>query len=367
MYLRPNKKISIIYLFKNGRKERLKFLENSPSEFFYGFKELHKEGYNVKFLEEIDLNLKFKNFFLNKFFNLLSKIIFNLPFNSIFGFFINKSFKKLNGADYIIPTTNSLGITLSLAKNLGMVKANILFINMGIFSKYPNPFKLFLYKSLFLRVKLLTISKTEYKFLNLLFKDLILRYIPFGVDEKFWYPSQKITINPYILAIGNDLARDWEILLDAWDEDFPTLKLVTSLPVKTLKKNIIVIKGSWHSQALSDLEMRDLYRNSEFVVLPLKETFQPSGQSTCLQAMACSKAVLMSEIKGIWDRNKLKHKENVFFVKPGDKNDLNKSLRFLINNFEVRKKIEKNGRVLVEKHFNVSNMKENLKKIFVEK
>ena len=340
MYLMPNNQISIIYLFKNGRKE-IKFLENSPSEFFYGFKELNKEGYNVKILEEKDLNIKLKNIILKKFFNLLSKLIFNLPFVFIFGFFINKSFKKLNGADIIIGTTNSIGITLSLAKTLGLVKANILFINMGIFPEKPNFFKLCLYKFLFSRVKLLSISKTEYEFFNSLFKDLSLRYVPFGVDDKFWFPNQKKTIKPYILAVGNDLARDWDILLEAWDEDFPTLKLVTSLPVKIFKKNIILIKGSWHSQTLSDLEMRDLYRNSEFVVLPLKDTYQPSGQSTCLQAMACSKAVLISDIKGIWDRNKLKHKENVFFVKPGDKNDLNKSVRFLINNFEVRKKIEK--------------------------
>ena len=32
----------------------------------------------------------------------------------------------------------------------------------------------------------------------------------------------KKTIKPYILAVGNDLARDWDILLEAWDEDFPT-------------------------------------------------------------------------------------------------------------------------------------------------
>ena len=31
MYLMPNNQISIIYLFKNGRKERLNFLENSAS------------------------------------------------------------------------------------------------------------------------------------------------------------------------------------------------------------------------------------------------------------------------------------------------------------------------------------------------
>ena len=53
-------------------------------------------------------------------------------------------------------------------------------------------------------------------------------------------------------------------------------------------------------------------------------------------------------------------------MKPGDEEDLNKSLRLLINDLEIRNKIEKNGRLLIDKHFNVSNMKENLKKIFEE-
>ena len=366
MNSKPDKDISIIYLFKNGRKERLDVSNNSPSEFFYGFKEFYKEGYNVRFLEELDLNIELKNLFITKFFNLLSKLIFNLPLNSIFGFIINKSFKKLNGANYIIATTNSLGIALSFAKNLGLIKAQILFINMGIFSKHPSFLKVLLFKSLLKEIKLLTISKTEYEFLNSIFKEINLSYIPFGVDNKFWYPQKKIKVNPYILAIGNDLARDWETLIKAWDEDFPTLKLVTSLPVKTFKNNIKIIKGNWHCQTLSDFEIRDLYRDAEFVVLPLKDTFQPSGQSACLQAMACSKAVLISDIKGIWDRTLLNHKENILFMKPGDEEDLNKSLRLLINDLEIRNKIEKNGRLLIDKHFNVSNMKENLKKIFEE-
>ena len=146
----------------------------------------------------------------------------------------------------------------------------------------------------------------------------------------------------------------------------PTLKIVTSLPVKTFKNNIQVIKGNWHSQALSDAEMRDLYCDSEFVILPLKETFQPSGQSTCLQAMACSKAVLISNISGIWDRKLLQHKENIYFMKPGDCGDLNKAVHLLCKNIELRKTIEKNGRKLIKHHFNISNMKNILKKILEE-
>ena len=154
--------------------------------------------------------------------------------------------------------------------------------------------------------------------------------------------------------------------MNAWDENFPNLKIVTSLPVFTSKKNIKIIRGDWHSQELTDEEMKDLYRDSEFVILPLKQTLQPSGQSTCLQAMACSKAVLISNINGIWDKKLLKHKENIFFVKPNDETDLNRAIKSLFINKELRTKLEENGRKLITDHFNISNMKKDIKKILEE-
>lgn len=366
MNLRINKKNSIIYLFKKGRKQRLINTENTPSEFFYGYKELKKEGYNVNILEQLDLRTEVNNIFLKKFLNLLSRVIFNLPLNMIFGFLLNKSYKKLDEFDFIVATTNSLGIVTSLAKNLGLISSNILFFNMGLFSKKPNLLKLSIYRYLFKKVKLLTISKTEYEILNSFFVNQNIRYVPFGVDENFWFPQEKKICKPYVLAVGNDLARDWETLVRSWDENLPILKIVTSLPVNSSKNNIEVIKGNWHSQLLTDIEMRELYCNSEFVILPLKETFQPSGQSTCLQAMACSKAVLISKISGIWDRKLLKHRENIFFIKPCDSSNLNKAANLLCTNMELRKTIEKNGRKLIKDHFNISNMKNNLKEILEE-
>ena len=366
MHLNSKSEISITYLFKRGRRKRLALAEEIPSEFFYGYKELCEEGYKVNLFEEIDLEVNLNNIFIKKFLNLISRIFFNLPLLTISSFLLKKSFKKLNKVDIIICTTNSLGITLSFAKKLGLIKSEILFINMGLFQKNINFLKLYLYRYLFKQVKLITISIKEYQILNKYFNNVNVFYIPFGVDQNFWIPDKKINKNPFVLAIGNDQARDWDILIDCWDENFPILKIVTSIPIENTKKNIEIIKGNWHSQLLTDLDMRDLYRNSEFLILTLKETIQPSGQSTCLQAMACSKAVVISNIKGIWDRNLLKHRENIFFVKPYDKYDLHNAIIELINNRELRLKLEKNGRKLITDHFNILNMKNNLKKTFEE-
>ena len=63
-----------------------------------------------------------------------------------------------------------------------------------------------------------------------------------------------------------------------------------------------------------------------FVVLPLKNTIQPAGQSECLQAMSCEKLVVMSNIEGIWDKNKLIDNKNIIFVDPENSKKLNSFL-----------------------------------------
>ena len=107
--------------------------------------------------------------------------------------------------------------------------------------------------------------------------------------------------------------------------------------------------------------MRDLYGNSEFIIIPLKETFQPSGQSTCLQAMSCSKAVVITKIKGIWDEKLMKHKENIFFIRSGNELDLKNSVKSLVSDVNLRKSLEIGGRSLIISNFNVINMVNHLK------
>ena len=233
---------------------------------------------------------------------------------------------------------------------------------MGLLTNKPNFLKLIIFKYIFQKVKLLTISKSEYKFLKSLFYKIDVGYFPFGVDTEFWLPNNKPNnCDPYVLAIGNDLARDWDLLVSSWEEEFPNLKIITSLPINNTKKNIEVINGNWHSKIITDEKMRDLYCNSEFIIIPLKETLQPSGQSTCLQAMSCGKAVVLTQVQGIWDKNLMKHKENVFFIRSGNKFDLKKSVKSLMYNIELRESLEKGGRDLIISNYNSFNMANNLK------
>ena len=357
-----SKRKLIAFVYKGGRRKRLqnKF-SKFPSEFFYGYIELLEQGYNVSIFEEIELGFRLRNKFFDSGLILISKIFFNLPLNMFLGFFFSGGYRKLRKYQTIIATTNAVGICLAISKNLGLLKNKIIFINMGLFQKKQGIIKTFFYKKILQNIKMLSLSNFERNFLSEQFNGKNINYLPFGVDKSFWKNNNSNKNSHYILSIGGDLARDWKLLINSWQSDFPLLKIVSPNQINSSKNNIEIISGNWHDEKISDLQIKEIISNSLFVIIPLKETIQPSGQSSCLQSMACGKAVLISDIKGIWDRNLLKHHQNLFLLNPSDEDSLINGVKTLIEDNTLRKKLEINGRKLIEDKLNSNIMADNLK------
>ena len=57
-----------------------------------------------------------------------------------------------------------------------------------------------------------------------------------------------------------------------------------------------------------------MYKKALITIIPLKDSFQPSGQSVCLQSMCVGTPVLISKTKGVWDTNLFKDQENIYFA-----------------------------------------------------
>ncbi len=188
--------------------------------------------------------------------------------------------------------------------------------------------------------------------------------VQFGVDERFWAPADADSGIPTerqsILAVGNDDGRDYETLLQAIGEH--PLRVHTQLPIdaKLLRPNIMRTSGDWHGQALSDLELRDLYRAAHFVVTPLYESAQPSGQSVTLQAMACGKAVVLSQTRGLWSSAGMRHMENCVLVPPGDVAALRQSLDLVASDASLRERLGRAARECVERHFTSAAMADQI-------
>ena len=102
-----------------------------------------------------------------------------------------------------------------------------------------------------------------------------------------------------------------------------------------------------------------LYENCFTVVVPsIYETFP----MVVLEAMACSKPVIASNVGGI--RSMIKHGKNGFLVKPKDVRGLEIFINKLYEDRDLRRKMGMFGRKLLEKEFTVDKMVDQTLKVY---
>jgi glycosyltransferase involved in cell wall biosynthesis len=125
--------------------------------------------------------------------------------------------------------------------------------------------------------------------------------VPLGVDCTFFSPA---TSN------GHRPAADFHcITVGAWQRDFVLLEQLTrqaadlGLPLRftvvssrEVAETFAAIPGVTARTGISDDELRDLYRESDLLVLPL---VQAAASNTLLEAMACGLPVLASSVGGV--------------------------------------------------------------------
>lgn len=111
--------------------------------------------------------------------------------------------------------------------------------------------------------------------------------------------------------------------------------------------------------------LKKLYANSRFVIVPVKDVEYTSGQSVTLEAMAMEKAVVMSRIRGLWDKDTKDRRESVL-VKPSNVNEMKNAIEYLLDNPKEADKIGKNARKLVENKYNSQNYAKHLAMHFKE-
>lgn len=181
--------------------------------------------------------------------------------------------------------------------------------------------------------------------------------VHFGVDTAFWTPGPGGSEEP-ILAVGNDDGRDYELLVRA--AGTRPLRIHTRLPLGSVPPSVTVTGGSWQDAALSDLALRDLYRACPFVVVPLRESSQPQGQSVTLQAMACGKAVVLTRTRGMFGGSLVRHGENGHLVPSGDLGALREAIDRLGSDAAYRERLGAAARRTVEEHFTSDRMAEEI-------
>ena len=351
----------ITYLFRGGRRERLAQPGRGPTEFFYGYQQFLAMGVDVSILEDSDVGMAAPLAPIFRLLNKLSGLLGGLPTGMAAGLILGGHCRQLDEAGCLIATTNGMGMSLAIARALGKVRVPVLLLAMGLLPHHPSKLQTWLFRRLAKHIRIACISRAEEKHLRNIFVGQIISYVPFGVDHWFWHPGPvDVGEKSFVLAIGNDPSRDWATLAQAWSPDLPRLKIITCLQVPVVPSNVEVIRGDWRTSFLSDEELRELYWRAAVVLVPLKETIQPSGQSSCLQAMACGKSIVLSDIAGLWDREVILNEQNVLLVPPGDASALNLAVRRLLASPALRQNLGRQARITIVNHFNVDIMATSL-------
>lgn len=131
-----------------------------------------------------------------------------------------------------------------------------------------------------------------------------LALIPFHADAQFYRPLPDIAVNPNQICSAGLEWRDYPTLIEAV-QNMPDLsvKLAASSPWSKHENETAgrELPQNVDARRYSYADLRLLYAESSFVVVPIKETDFQAGVTTILEAMAMGKAVIATRTTGQTD------------------------------------------------------------------
>jgi glycosyltransferase involved in cell wall biosynthesis len=180
-------------------------------------------------------------------------------------------------------------------------------------------------------------------------------WTPFMVDQEFFAPERVTSSSgarPQICAVGLE-RRDYETLLRAVENidvhvviaaASPWAKHAEGVATQDIPSNVTVRK-------FTQFDLRQLYADSCFMVMPLENVKFQAGVTAILEGMAMAKAVICSRVPGQTDV--VLDGENGRYVPPGDPAILRAEILRLLSNLEEAARLGANGRKLIECEMNL--------------
>jgi len=342
----------VVWVYRRNRKQWLQewMRGERSSEFFYGLLSL-RDRYQVTFVEDDGPN---------PFSRMWYPLELIIARRIGMGFALHvavRHLRTLNSARVVISTGDACGLPLALLKRIGLLRSRLIYISQGLSDRIEahgrQQWLSRQYRRLLLAVDdLVTLSAgARIGLANWLSIPVdSIHILPFGTDCEFWHNTASSgAVRTHIVSVGSDQGRDYATLL-AGSGDLP-LHIVSQhrLP---LQGKPGVVQTTEHTP----LELRDIYSRALFVVIPLHDRAQPSGQSAALQAMACSKAVILTKTRGWWGEAFLRDGENCVLVPPGEVRALQQAMRRLWSDSEICGRIGSRARETVVQSFNGERM-----------
>ena len=132
---------------------------------------------------------------------------------------------------------------------------------------------------------------------------------------------------------------------------------IRSFNPKTIESsNALILNSGWKESKISDVDLRKIYAESTISIIPLTQTYQPSGQSVALQSMSMETPVVITKTNGFWDKDMFTHQENIIFMKENNVNTWKKTLESLMNDRNNLSKIAESAKLTIVKRLNQKDL-----------
>jgi glycosyltransferase involved in cell wall biosynthesis len=243
------------------------------------------------------------------------------------------SLRRLNAADVVFSTVDTVGLPLVLLRSAGLVRRPLVYVSIGLperLAKLRGSRTKRRYVAALRRVtSLLAYSEHE----AALLREVVgadaaappVTFVPFGVDTGHFRPSPDSAPTVDVVSIGADPHRDFPLLVRIASRH-PELRFLIvggAVGVREL--------GSLPSNVQLEVdipltEVRDRLAQARVVALPVRANSYSGATTVLLQAMAMGKPVVVSRTPAIASGYGLTDGENCVLVEPGDEQGFERAL-----------------------------------------
>lgn len=313
---------SVFYLFRDApqRRAALRLEPGSPARYaLYAMDELAERGYEIRHSLEAEPAAWARTVGGGLKRGLEAAGGYGGDFATVLS-----SLRRLNRADVVLSTVDTVGIPLMLLARARVVRSPFVYVAIGLPERLaqlrPGRMERLYARALAAASSIVTYSRHEADVLTGWLRErdatVPVEFVPFGVDVRAFRPSG---VGPEVdvVSIGADPHRDFELLFAA----ARALPETSFLVVTSADRARSLRERPGNVSLEADLpfdEMRRRLERARVVALPVRDNSYSGATTVLLQAMALGKPVVVTQTAAIATGYGLEDGENVRLAAPGE-------------------------------------------------
>jgi glycosyltransferase involved in cell wall biosynthesis len=276
--------------------------------------------------------------------------------------------KMEKGATAIVAVHEIAALLLLLVRALGRNGPPLLLLNLGLLHpKNSSGLRLWVWRWLLRKADgVVSLVEGNGGELARLFgvEPIRNRFLPMAVDPEFLGRASAGMEEDFVLAVGTNDGKDFETLLEALPLGVRLVVVTDAYNAGKVRRHACFGGSVELMEAVSAERLRELYRRSAVVVIPLADTPHGSGHTVLLETMSMGKIVVVSASRSM--RDYIKPAGAVLSVPVGDAVALRVALKDALQHPERFAAMREQAAEQVRSQFDIRRFGEGLDRIITE-